>query len=465
MHGTKRTVADTILHSEVRRIVRDLLRERPDLADALGGEPAIVDAVAEVMACFGVYRSYLRPEDPDAGREHLEAALAAAREHRADLAGALDVLAGPLGDPALEATRRVQQTSGMVMAKGVEDCAFYRWSPLTSLTEVGGDPSEFSLAVTDFHDRMARRQAERPHAMTAGSTHDTKRGEDTRARISVLAEVPELWEAALGLLLDLAPVPDAGFGSCCGRPSSAAGPPRRPVACRPTCASGCTATPRRRCARPATAPRGPLPTPTTSRRCTPPSTPRWTAPTCTTSSSASSSSSPARAGRTRSRPSCVASPPPASPTSTRAASCGSRAWSTPTTAAPSTSPPGRGPWPRCPPAPPSPVDPTTTASPSCAWSAPRCACAATAPSCSPAMPRSPPTGPADRHVVAFDRGGAITVATRLPVGLSSLGGWGDHPADLPAPAPWRDVVSDRVVGPDLADVLATYPVALLVREG
>ncbi len=164
--------------------------------------------MAELLACFPVYRSYL-PE----GREHLEHALTAAREHRPDLATALDALAPVLADPSADAALRFQQTSGMVMAKGVEDCAFYRWSRLTSLNEVGGDPDVFAVDPVAFHHRMAERQARWPHAMTTLSTHDTKRGEDVRARITVLAELPVVWEQALERLLDLVPVPDHGFAS------------------------------------------------------------------------------------------------------------------------------------------------------------------------------------------------------------------------------------------------------------
>ncbi len=101
----------------------------------------------------------------------------------------------------------------MVMAKGVEDCSFYRWSRLTSLNEVGGDPSVFAIDVEAFHAAMAERQRDWPAAMVTLSTHDTKRGEDVRARITVLAEEPEYWERALEELLRLAPVPDPAFGS------------------------------------------------------------------------------------------------------------------------------------------------------------------------------------------------------------------------------------------------------------
>ena len=118
-----------------------------------------------------------------------------------------------LSDPAQPPALRFQQTSGMVMAKGVEDCSFYRWSRLTSLNEVGADPSVFSVTADEWHAAMATRQREWPHAMTALSTHDTKRGEDVRARITALAEVPDTWERALDRLLDLVPLPDPGFGN------------------------------------------------------------------------------------------------------------------------------------------------------------------------------------------------------------------------------------------------------------
>ena len=204
IHDTKRAVADGVLRAEVRRIVREVVSTGS--TDVGPGE--LEDAVAELLACFPVYRSYL-PH----GAEHLDEAFALARQHRADLGAAYDVLAPVLHDPTADAALRFQQTSGMVMAKGVEDCAFYRYSRLTSLNEVGGDPSVFSTTPAQFHGYAARRQHEWPDAMTALTTHDTKRSEDVRARITALAEVPELWEATLDRLLELAPVPDPGFGN------------------------------------------------------------------------------------------------------------------------------------------------------------------------------------------------------------------------------------------------------------
>ena len=190
------------LRAETRRIVREL----PDLLP----EPTerLEDAVAEVLACFPVYRSYL-PQ----GRAHLDEAVESARSHRPDLADVLDVLAPVLADPDQPAALRFQQTSGMVMAKGVEDCAFYRSSRLTSLNEVGADPSIFAITPEEWHEAMVVRQRDWPHAMTTLTTHDTKRGEDVRARLAVLAEIPDVWEESLDRLLSLVPLPDPGFGS------------------------------------------------------------------------------------------------------------------------------------------------------------------------------------------------------------------------------------------------------------
>jgi (1->4)-alpha-D-glucan 1-alpha-D-glucosylmutase len=188
--ATKRGVADGILGSEVRRLAREL--------DA-GDDPAVQDALAELLARFPVYRSYL-----PAGAEHLEAAASAARERRPELSETIGGLLPLLRDPRHPAALRFQQTSGMVMAKGVEDTAFYRATRLGTLTEVGADPSVFALTPKDFHAAQAHRHATWPHAMTTLSTHDTKRGEDVRARLSVLAEIPERWTEVLQELRDAA---------------------------------------------------------------------------------------------------------------------------------------------------------------------------------------------------------------------------------------------------------------------
>ena len=205
VHVSKRAVADGILHSEVLRLDREVADavDRSALSDG-----AIADAIGELLAGFPVYRSYL-PE----GRERLEEAADLAKKHRPDLADTIDLLLPVLGDVEQPAARRLQQTSGMVMAKGVEDSAFYRYTRLTSLTEVGADPAEFGIDAATFHERQQRRLSSFPASMVALSTHDTKRGEDTRARISVLAEIPDEWRDALTELRRLAPVGDGPFES------------------------------------------------------------------------------------------------------------------------------------------------------------------------------------------------------------------------------------------------------------
>jgi len=237
VHDTKRAVAEGIMGSEVRRVAREAVAgHRLETgagapSSTTGSRPAkdvppvdaLLDALAELLACFPVYRSYL-PQ----GRAHLDAAFAGARRRRPDLGSTFDALQPVLADPDQPAALRFQQTSGAVMAKAVEDCAFYRTSRLTSLTEVGGDPSEWSLTVEEFHAAMAVRQREWPHAMTATSTHDTKRGEDVRSRIAVLAEVPGLWAETLDRLLALAPIPDPSFGNLLWQAVLGAWPASRP---------------------------------------------------------------------------------------------------------------------------------------------------------------------------------------------------------------------------------------------
>jgi (1->4)-alpha-D-glucan 1-alpha-D-glucosylmutase len=200
IRGTKRMIADGILRAEVLRLAR--------LVPASAGLALDVaaDAIAEIIASFPVYRTYL-----PAGAEILKDACGSAAEHRPDLAAAVGTLLPLLLEPANPIAVRFQQTSGMVMAKGVEDTAFYRYTRLGTLTEVGAEPTEFTVAPEEFHHRMKRRQEELPLSMTTLSTHDTKRSEDARARISVIAEVPDEWTATLNTLRESAPVPDGPF--------------------------------------------------------------------------------------------------------------------------------------------------------------------------------------------------------------------------------------------------------------
>lgn len=173
----RRLVTEHILVAEVRRIAALL----PDI-----DPEAARQAVAETMIAFPVYRSYL-PE----GGANWAAAIEGARRARPDLADALIILdAYVRKNPGSELATRLQQTSGMVVAKGTEDTTFYRYTRFAALNEVGGNPDRFGLGVEEFHRLAAEREAGYPAAMTTLTTHDTKRSEDTRARMAVLAEVP-----------------------------------------------------------------------------------------------------------------------------------------------------------------------------------------------------------------------------------------------------------------------------------
>ena len=114
---------------------------------------------------------------------------------------------------------RFQQLTGAVMAKGVEDTAFYRYNRFIALNEVGGDPGTFGLDPEDFHSAQRAPGGRLPAGMTTLSTHDTKRGEDLRARLVVLAEIPTEWERTVPSIARAGPGPQLRpSGTCCGRP-------------------------------------------------------------------------------------------------------------------------------------------------------------------------------------------------------------------------------------------------------
>ena len=164
------------------------------------------EALREVIACFPVYRTYVRAETREVGGDdvrYVTEAVQAAKANRPDLAAdLLDFLRDLLllrvpGQAEAELVMRFQQLTGPAMAKGTEDTAFYTYTRLASLAEVGGDPAQFGLPVEAFHRACAETQARWPTTMLATSTHDTKRGEDVRARLHLLAEVPERWAEAV----------------------------------------------------------------------------------------------------------------------------------------------------------------------------------------------------------------------------------------------------------------------------
>ncbi len=191
----KRMIVDQLLVAEVRRIAA--LAADVDQAEA---------AIGEVAIAFGVYRSYL----PD-GVADLDKALVLAEQRRPELAAAFAALSPRLHDPADELARRFQQLSGATMAKGTEDTAFYRYARFVSLNEVGADAGEFGIGLDDFHALQQVRQQTQPLSMTSLSTHDTKRGEDVRARLAVLAELGEEWERFAAEFVSRTRIPNKAF--------------------------------------------------------------------------------------------------------------------------------------------------------------------------------------------------------------------------------------------------------------
>ncbi len=201
--GAKRFVVERGLQAEVHRLVEVAAAVSADhLALRDHTRRGLREAIVEVLAAFGVYRAYVVPGEPppQQARDTVDAAVQTAisrlPEDRHDTARLVGALA--LGDYGRGAHRdefvvRFQQTCGPVMAKGVEDTAFYRWLRFTALNEVGGDPSHLGVSPEEFHAWCERQQRTWPSAMTTLSTHDTKRSEDVRARLFALTELVPEW--------------------------------------------------------------------------------------------------------------------------------------------------------------------------------------------------------------------------------------------------------------------------------
>jgi (1->4)-alpha-D-glucan 1-alpha-D-glucosylmutase len=213
LRGAKTEVLETSFASELEVLVSDLKRiadsdrHTRDLA-----VNALRRALVEIIARFPVYRSYLDEDDPDPEDLRLIGDAIDKAKRRSVLPDRTvhdfvrDVLLGAIategpGRPDAELVRRFrrrfQQLTGPVMAKSLEDTLFYRYVRLLPLNEVGGDPGRFGLSVAAFHGEIASRARDWPDAMTATATHDTKRGEDARARLLALTELPREWAAAV----------------------------------------------------------------------------------------------------------------------------------------------------------------------------------------------------------------------------------------------------------------------------
>ncbi len=204
----KHRVLRDLLGSDVNRLTTlftEICESHRDRRDFTRHD--VIRAIREVVACFPVYRTYAVPERNELTEEderYVNEAIEASKNNRPEMdAEIFDFLREVLllrvrGAMESEFVMRFQQFTGPAMAKGVEDTAFYCYNRLVSLNEVGGDPGRFGITPQEFHRYCSDIQQAHPSTMLASSTHDTKRSEDVRARISLLSEMPECWSAAVG---------------------------------------------------------------------------------------------------------------------------------------------------------------------------------------------------------------------------------------------------------------------------
>lgn len=186
--------------SEMHRHFRDFTRN------------TLTMAIREVMACLPVYRTYVTEDAAPSAEDEkiILRAIVSARRRNPSLEKSLfDFLRGILllrlpesftheqCKAHVQFVMKFQQCSGPVMAKGVEDTAFYIYNRFVALNEVGGNPGLFGISPTDFHRHCVTRHERIPHTLLATSTHDTKRSEDVRMRIAAISEIPGEWRAAV----------------------------------------------------------------------------------------------------------------------------------------------------------------------------------------------------------------------------------------------------------------------------
>ncbi|MCV7100826.1 malto-oligosyltrehalose synthase [Mycobacterium palustre] len=200
-------LAELKIRTATQTLASELARLRRAIAAAAGVDhPLLPEAVATLLTHIDVYRC-----DYPGLAAMLPTALAETQSAAPHLGPALQVLAAALAHRGEPATR-LQQLCGAVTAKAVEDCLFYRDARLVSLNEVGGEPHRFGVGLAEFHQNAADRARLWPQAMTTLTTHDTKRGEDVRARIGVLSQVPSLWTEFLARWEIKAPSPEPATG-------------------------------------------------------------------------------------------------------------------------------------------------------------------------------------------------------------------------------------------------------------
>jgi (1->4)-alpha-D-glucan 1-alpha-D-glucosylmutase len=203
VYESKRVIMDTSMASEIQMLSHALKRAAERNRRARDFTLASLNrAVKETIAALSVYRTYVRPDGSRRPQDEAlirQAIRLAKKRNRGTDSSVFDFLESVLlleeGSPdAVRLAMRFQQLTGPIMAKGVEDTAFYRYHPLACLNEVGGYPADHGTSVEGLHAHNAAILARWPLSMTTTTTHDTKRSEDVRARLAVLSEIPGEWE-------------------------------------------------------------------------------------------------------------------------------------------------------------------------------------------------------------------------------------------------------------------------------
>jgi (1->4)-alpha-D-glucan 1-alpha-D-glucosylmutase len=202
VRNTKRDMLNNLFVAEFKRLANLLAKVATRRAKGRDfSREHLNDALGEIIVHFPVYRSYISEmhcaSDEDIAT--VEAAIHLASETRKDLPPEIFafihalLLTPQLSAAARDFIARFQQLTGPVMAKGVEDTAFYCFNRFISLNEVGSDPKLFGVSLESFHKFCQQRQSDWPYSQLTTSTHDTKRSEDVRSRLNVLSEIPEVW--------------------------------------------------------------------------------------------------------------------------------------------------------------------------------------------------------------------------------------------------------------------------------
>ena len=213
LYEKKKLIIEKNMAGDVDGLAR--LLKRVSIKDRYGSDitlNSIKKAIVELLALFPIYRTYISYKTFNTtDRFYITETIRKARKKEPDLVYEFNFIEKFLllafrdsqtdeeKKEWINFTMRFQQLTGPLMAKGLEDTTFYVYNRLLSLNEVGGDPSRFGITAEEFHDFNQKRASVWPYSLSATATHDTKRGEDARARINVLSEIPAEWERKVKL--------------------------------------------------------------------------------------------------------------------------------------------------------------------------------------------------------------------------------------------------------------------------